>query len=139
MDFSIFWDDSKVPTEKDLTYTLGSMYKFWVYLKKFVHNKYEDATDEWNYLGRKYGWNFRIRNGKKVIMYFLPRHKYFKVAFVFGRKSVDKVFNSNESNKIKVKLESSKIYAEGHALGISVIDKNYIPDIERLIEIKIRN
>ena len=82
-DISIFQDKTITPTDNDLIEELGSTYDLWVLLNNFVLSKYPDGLSEWNYPGKKYGWSFRIKDKKRAIIYFLPRDKYFKVAFVF--------------------------------------------------------
>ena len=101
--------------------------------------KYPDGLAEWNYPGKKYGWSYRIKDKKRAIIYFLPRDKYFKVAFVFGQKATGIVLDSNISLDIKTELEQATKYAEGRGIRIDVKDKLILPDIKQLIEIKLKN
>lgn len=138
-DISIFTDKSTVPTDKDLVEKLESTYTLWMQLADFVMQKYPDGRAEWNYPGKKYGWSFRIKDKKRAIIYFLPRDKYFMVAFVFGQKATDMVLNSTVAQELKTNLEQSTKYAEGRGIRIAVENDSLIPDIQRLIEIKIAN
>jgi hypothetical protein len=82
--------------------------------------KYPTGLAEWNYPGKKYGWSYRIKDKKRAIIYFLPRDKYFKVAFVFGQKATDIVLASNISREIKTELEQATKYAEGRGIRIDI-------------------
>ena len=73
------------------------------------------------------------------MIYFLPRDKYFKVAFVFGQKATDIIAESDVSLKIKNELLQAKKYAEGRGISIDVLSDQIIPDIKTLIEIKLAN
>lgn len=100
-DASVFQDESAKPTDKDLAAKLDVAYDFWKQIHRTVLNKYPRGLAEWNYPGNKYGWNFRIKDNKRAIVYLLPRDKYFKVAFVFGQKATDEVLKSKVASAIK--------------------------------------
>ena len=138
-DISIFQDKAITPTENDLVEKLGSTYDLWILLQNFVLSKYPNGLSEWNYPGKKYGWSFRIKDKKRAIIYFLPRDKYFKVAFVFGQKATDIIMESDISPEIKAELMQAKKYAEGRGIRIDINDNLRIPDIKKLIEIKLAN
>lgn len=137
MDTSIFMDKKVVPTSTDLTMTLSSTYGFWVSIEEYAHLKYPAAVNEWNYSGDKYGWNFRIKDKKRAIIYLLPREGYFKAAFVFGQKATDAIQVSSISEAIKSELASARLYAEGRGIRIPVRDESVLEDIKELIDIKI--
>ena len=137
MDKSIFTEKSKKPTDKDLNRELGEFYKPWNDLKNYVYKKYPDAEEEWSF--SSFGWSYRIRDKKRVIIYIMPLNKYFKVSFVFGEKAVKNAFTSNINDAIKDIIKSAKVYGEGTGFRIDVKDKKLIPDIKKLVDIKIAN
>ena len=139
MDKSIFTDKKSIPCEEELIDSLDNTFKLWQLIIKFVHSKYPDAKDEWNYPGEKYGWNFRIKDKKRAIIYLLPREKYFKAAFVFGQKATDTIMKSQVSGEIKTELETAKVYAEGRGIRIDINNESVAEDIKTLIEIKLAN
>ena len=138
-DISIFRDKKITPSDKDLLEKLGATFDLWNQIQNFVLIKYPKGIPEWNYPGEKYGWSFRIKDKKRAIIYFLPRDKYFKVAFVFGQKATDYVLSSNISADIKIALEKATKYAEGRGIRIDVNDETIISDVKNLIEIKLDN
>jgi len=139
MDISIFTDKKNTPNNNDLIVTLGNTCSIWDKIVEYVHNKYPDAKDEWNYSGDKYGWSFRIKDKKRAIIYLLPRDNFFKVALVFGQKATDKIMNSEISNDLKEELNAAKVYAEGRGIRIDVKDENLLKDIQFLIDVKMAN
>ena len=138
-DISIFQDKTITPTDNDLVEKLDSIYDLWILLQNFVLSKYPNGLSEWNYPGKKYGWSFRIKDNKRAIIYFLPRDKYFKVAFVFGQKATDIVMASDISPEIKTELMQARKYAEGRGIRIDINNDLRLPDIKKLIEIKLAN
>lgn len=134
---SIFIDKNKVPNDNDLKESLGDTYELWHLIKDYAISKYPKGFEEWNC--SKYGWSFRIKDKMRVIIYLLPRDRFFKAAFVFGQKATDMIMKSQIANSIKAELDSAKVYAEGRGIRIDIIDKMIISDIEKLIDVKLAN
>jgi hypothetical protein len=93
--------------------------------------------DEWKHSGAKYGWSFRVKDKKRVIVYLMPRDKYFKVAMGFGQKAFEEVMKADISQDIKDMLAAAVVYAEGRGIRLEVRDASVIKDIRKLIDIKI--
>jgi hypothetical protein len=139
MDQSIFMNKAIIPNDKDLQIELGETYAFWKEIIDFVVLKYPKAAMEWSFPGNKYGWSFRLKDRKRVIIYLLPRERYFKVAFVFGQKAYDLIVDSPVSEFIKTELAAARVYAEGRGIRIDVKDHAILDDIRKLVEIKLSN
>lgn len=139
VDISIFQDKAIKPTDKDLPEKLGSSHQWWIQLHNFVLNEYPNGLAEWNYPGKKYGWSYRIKDKKRAIIYLLPRENYFKVAFVFGQKAFDQIMSSDISIEIKKELEQATKYVEGRGIRIRIDNDSKLPDIQKLIRIKLAN
>ncbi len=136
---SVFTDKGKEPTSTELKKALGITYDTWQTLADFTREAYPAAKEEWNLSGEKYGWSFRISDKKRVLLYLLPRDRFFKAAFVFGQKAMDKILESDVDNSIKDELKAAKPYAEGRGIRIEVKDKSKLDSIQKLIAIKIAN
>lgn len=136
---SVFMQKSTTPTKEDLKKALGDTFDLWTTLAEFTTNVFPDAFEEWKYSSEKYGWSFRICDKKRVLIYFLPRNGFFKVAFVFGKKGVDEIVNSTLSEGIVSEIKLAKTYAEGRGIRIEVKDQSITNDIKKLIAIKIKN
>lgn len=136
---SIFTDKNKEPAENDLKKALSHTYATWKSLCEYVLKSFPDAVVRWNFSGVKYGWSFRISDKKRVLLYLLPRDKFFRVAFVFGKKAMEEILKSDVDEHIKVELKNARPYAEGRGIRIEIRDKEQTHDIEKLIMIKIAN
>lgn len=136
MDKSIFTDKNNTPNDSDLANALGPCYDLWQNMKEYVLLKYPKATVEWKYPGDKYGWNFRLKDKKRAIVYLLPRDQYFKVAFVFGQKATDVILKSHVSEAIKADLAAARAYAEGRGITIEVKNSLVVNDVKELIDVK---
>ena len=139
METSIFMEKSIVPVLEDLQTALSDTYSFWSDIRNFVFENYPAAIEEWNFLGQKYGWSFRIKDKKWAVIYLLPRDGYFKAVFVFGGKACEQVYANNVNEAIKSELAAARQYAEGKGIQIDVNDIFCVEDIKRLILIKLAN
>ncbi len=138
-DISVFTDKNVEPAQNELAAKLGDTYALWNQVVEFVMKKYPLGMEEWNYPGKKYGWNLRIKDKKRAIIYLLPRDGYFKTAFVFGDKASEAVWKSNVSDGIKLDLKKATRYAEGRGIRIDVKNEFILPDVQSLVEIKLAN
>jgi hypothetical protein len=138
MDISLFTDKSKTPDTEDIKKLGDEYYDLWSEITDYVMEMYPSAIAEWNYPGAKYGWSFRIKDKKRVIIYLLPREKFFKVAFVFGQKAFDAIMNSDVNQAIKSELSQSVSYAEGRGIRIKA-EETIVNDIKTLVKIKLYN
>jgi hypothetical protein len=134
---SIFTNKANVPNDANLQSALGETYDLWQIIADYVHSKHSAAFDEWNYMGG--GWNFRVKDKKRVVIYLLPRDGFFKVALVFGQKATDMIMQSEVSEYIKTELEAAKVYVEGRGIRIEVKNHETVNDIKVLIDIKLAN
>lgn len=132
-------DKSAVPTSEDLEHGLRNTFEVWKNLEAFTKEQYENYTSEWHFSGEKFGWSYRIKDPKRVIIYLLPRDTFFKVAFVFGNKAFEQILKSNVADFIKAELSAAKQYAEGRGIRITTKDKDIMEDIQKLILIKLSN
>jgi len=138
MDTSIFTNKAEIPDDVSVSKALGDIFRVWMKIREYVTTVYPNAIEEWNYPGKNYGWNFRIKEKKRAIIYLLPRDKYFMTAFVFGAKATTEALASDISDDIKTIIESAKVYAEGRGFRIEVRNESIIADIKELIDIKLK-
>jgi hypothetical protein len=138
MVLSIFEDKSTQPTPKMVEQALSDRYSDWQNIIDFVLKHHKDAAEVWNY-GKSFGWSLRIKDSKRVIVYMTPCSKKFLVSLVFGKKATEEAYVGNISAKIISIIESAKVYAEGRGFRIEIESPELIPDIIKLIEIKLRN
>ncbi|MBW8359099.1 MAG: DUF3788 domain-containing protein [Weeksellaceae bacterium] len=134
---SIFTDKNNEPTAHDLEQALGGSAQIWKNLEMFAKECAPKASAEWKFTGEKYGWSYRVKDNKRILIYLLPRDQYFKAAFVFGPKATVQVIDSTVSEAIKTELLDARSYAEGRGIRVDVRDISNFEDLKKLIVIKI--
>jgi hypothetical protein len=139
MALSILDNKAIEPNDEQLANVLGNSINIWNSIKEFVHQQYPDVIEEWNYSGKNYGWGFRLKNKKRVLVYLTPCEGFFKVALVFGGNATNEALNSSVSNELKTIIKEAPVYAEGRGFRIEVNNFDILDDIKILIKIKLEN
>ena len=135
----IFTDKANHPSAKQLADALGKNYKHWQTIKDYVNKNYGPITDEWKFYGKNYGWQLKTLLKKRNLFFSIPYKSFFKIVFVFGDKAVKEIEKSGIAKELVTELLNAKKYMEGRGLPIDITSAKYIPDIKKLIEIKIKN
>lgn len=139
MALSCFTDSSVTPDNKALAAALSSSFSWWNEIKDFVFQQYPRAVEEWKHSGKNYGWGFRLKDSKRVIVYLTPAEGFFLFSIVFGEKATQEVLNSDISEDIKKTLREAKVYAEGRGVRLEITSKKMISDVKKLVLIKLKN
>lgn len=135
MALSCFDNKNLPPEDPDLMNCLGNAYEYWVTIRDAALNAAEGNTTEWNFGGNKFGWNLRIRDRKRVVIYLTPQLNYMMVAFVYGEAATRHALSADIADEIKAEINSAKVYAEGRGFRIRVTPSR-VEDILELIRIK---
>lgn len=106
-------------------------------IREFIKIEYGHLKSEWKYYNKKSGWTLKLFNKKRNVLYVVPCNKYFRIAFIFGDRASDKIFNSDLPEVIKKDLSETKKYAEGRTIQIEVRNETDLNNILQLIQIKL--
>jgi hypothetical protein len=136
-DPSAFTAKDSPPNTDGLKIVLADTYGLWERLRAEVLTRYPKAAEEWSFPGKTFGWSFRVKDSKRVIVYMLPRVGFFKAAFNFGQRAVDAIMASGVSPSIKQELATARVYAEGRGIRIDVREESDLDDVITLVEIKL--
>ena len=139
MTLSILDNKEIKPADEQLALVLGNTIKIWNSIKEFVHQLYPDVIEVWNYSGKNYGWGFRLKDKKRVIVYLTPCDRFFKFSLVFGDKATTEALKSPISDELKNIIREAPVYAEGRGFRIDVKNTELLDDLKTLISIKLTN
>ncbi|MGB5462491.1 MAG: DUF3788 family protein [Aureibaculum sp.] len=137
MSVSIYDDKNVVPNEKMLVHDLTDTKDYYDGICNFINTEYGDLKPEWKFYNKKSGWILKLFCKKRNVLFVIPLHGYFKVAFTFGQKATEVVLNSDVPDRIKNDLQLKKKYAEGRTFQIEVKNKIDYKIILQLIFIKL--
>ena len=139
MSASIYTEKFVEPDDKMLTYDLAESKSFLDKIAEFIESEYGDFRPEWKFYNQKSGWILKMFSKRRNVMFIVPCDNYFRVAFTFGGKASDLIFNSKLPDSLKMDLFEAKKYAEGRTIQIEVKTKNDLDNILEIIKIKLMN
>lgn len=135
MDSSIFTDKNQLPTRADIKQVLGKSYARWQELVNYILEQHPAAREEWNY--SKAGWNCRVKDSKRVIVYLMACDGFFRASFVLGARATTVILDSDISEDIKATITAAKVYAEGRGVRIEVKNKKTLQSVIKIAQVKL--
>lgn len=139
MALSFFTDPSGTPDNKALEAALSTSFSWWNEIKDFVFQQYPKAAEEWKHSGKSFGWGFRLKDTKRVIVYLTPADGFFLFSVVLGEKATKEVICSDISEDVKKTLREAKVYAEGRGIRLEIKSPKMVSDLKKLVLIKLKN
>ncbi len=139
MSASIYTEKLVKPDDKMLTYDLADTKSYFDKIAAFIESEYIDFKPEWKFYNQKSGWILKMFSKKRNVLFIIPCNKYFRVAFTFGDKASDLIFNSKLPDSIKKALFEAKKYAEGRTIQVEVKTSIDLDNILEMIRIKLAN
>lgn len=135
----VFNKKDAMPDEEMVRKALGSSYAYLENIRQFVKEEIGETVEEWKFYGQKLGWTLKKYLKKRNLFFIGMYPGYFRIAFVFGERAANNVFDSDIAEVLKKELSEARKYAEGRGINIKVDDDTYLDDIKELIRIKVQN
>jgi len=136
MALSALDDKSVDPTPAELKKVLGPSEEIWHYLISLVETTYGPLLEEWTFSGAKYGWNARLRQKKRTILYLIPQEQTFLVGMVLGDRALTLLRRDEVSTQTLALIDEAPRYGEGTGFRVPVTSVADCSDIETILEAK---
>ena len=104
----------------------------------YVHEKYPDSQEQWNYYKDGKSWLFRMIRKKKTLFWIGVLEHTFRITFWFGDKADSLIEKSNLPEVMKAEFRTAKRFNKIRALSIQVENDTDIENAIKLTEIRIR-
>lgn len=128
------------PSPPEVAAALGSSAVLWNDLVDSMAGKLGVTTQQWNgAYPHKYGWSLILQLKKRRILYLVPCHNCFRVAFILSDKAVAATHAIKLPQKVVQALAQAPHYPEGTGLRLTVNKATDLPPIRKLAEIKLAN
>jgi hypothetical protein len=134
---SVFDDREVPPTEETLAHALGRAAAAWFELRERVLRDCAPLTQEWAFAGPRFGWSFRLKRGKRVIVYMTPSTGHFLASFALGEKACAAARDASLPASILEAIEAAPRYAEGRGVRLPVRTKRDADAVAKVAAIKL--
>lgn len=139
MSANAFIDKLAKPDDQALVRALGKTYPLWAEIEEHVATVHGESTEGWKYYGPKSGWTLKTLRRKPNLFFFTPYQGYFRIAFVFGDRTVAEILKSDLPKAVIEEVKNAKKYAEGRGLRVEVKTRRDVESVKKLIAIKVMN
>lgn len=135
MSIGTFVDKDHQPTLPEVFDALGAQQSLWEKLTQFIANNYP-IPGEWNFGGKKYGWNVWYRKSGKTLVSMYPQQGGFVVQIVLGKDQVEQALDLKLGKNVGTMLKETPQFHDGRWLFIRVKTEKDIKDIQQLLQVK---
>lgn len=139
MSASIFDLKSNPPNEAMLEHELGPAMDWLNQIRNYIESHYGNLSVEWKFYGQKSGWVLKVYQKKRNILFVVPLHETFKVAFTFGDKAIQLIMDGDLPNHIKQELTNAPKHVEGTTIQLHITSKEQTVQLFELIRIKLNS
>lgn len=135
MSIGTFLDKDHQPTMPEVFDALDTKQPLWEKLTQFISNNYP-IPGEWNFGGKKYGWNLRYRKSGKALVSLFPQQDSFVANIVLGKDQVEQALRLEFVSNVGKLLKETPQLHDGRWLFIPVTTEEEIEDIQQLLQVK---
>ncbi len=133
-----FLGKPKQPCEDEVVAALGPTAKLWSEFIEWMAMEKGVEGQEWKgiYVD-KYGWNLRLKQKSRNIVYLGPGTGCFMVSFVLSDKALQAAKDAHLPKAIADALVAAPHYPEGNGVRLLVHRASDLPSIRKIVTIKL--
>jgi len=135
MAVGLFLDKDHQPSADELFAALGASGPLWERLVRFIADTYQ-MPGEWNYGGKKYGWNLWYRKSGKSLTSLYPQQGHLVAQVVLGREEGERALALALGEHVGGMLRDTPLLHDGRWLFIPVMAERDAADVEQLFLVK---
>jgi hypothetical protein len=132
-----FDDKAHKPTDKRLATALGKSKKCWDAILEGVDRARGGLGCEWKFYGAKFGWQLKVMDKKRTVLYLVPREGGFLAAMALSERAVAAVRVSSLPPTLVSEIETAKVLPEGRPARIEVTSAKQLEVVRQLMAIQL--
>ena len=133
----VFVEKGREPGPAALARALGPAHAHWDALLGFVEAEAPSAKPEWRFYGARYGWQLKVVEGKRALLYLVPHAGSFLAALALRRPALEAVRAAGVPAALLREIEAAKPGPEGHPARVEVRTAKDLKNVERLVRAKL--
>lgn len=132
----VFADARRPPDDADLDAALGPNKARWDELLAHISAAHPELVCEWKFYGAKHGWQFKVSDKRRAILYAIPKHGTFTASLALDDAGVKAAQASSLPAPLIAAMLAEPVRPEGRAARVEVSTKAHVQQVERLLSIK---
>ena len=129
---------SNPPDDVTLAQTLGKTKNVWNAVVDHIDRLPNGLVRKWKFYGTKYGWQMKVTDGKRAVLYLIPHEGSFLAALALNDQAVAALRSQKIPLPLLREITTAKTYPEGRPARIEVTTKSDLTVVKKLLAIKLR-
>jgi hypothetical protein len=132
---SAFTEKAGPPDDDALGAVLGAARKHWEALLAHVDGSHADLRREWKFYGAKYGWQLKVLDRKKAVLYLIPHERSFMAALPLGPRAVEELASTPLPPALVEEIRGAKASPEGQPARVEVRTAAQATQVKQLLDL----
>lgn len=134
---SVLLDKSEAPDDARLASVLKASKASWDGVVALAAALAPKATPEWKFYGAKHGWQLKILEKKRSLVYLVPGEGSFVAALALDARALESLEGSKLPAALLDEIKAAKRAPEGHPARVTVTKKKDLASVEVLLRAKL--
>jgi Protein of unknown function (DUF3788) len=129
---------SKHPDDATLEQALGATKKLWDAIVAHLDSLPNELVREWKYYGKKHGWQMKVTDGKRAVLYLIPHDGSFRAALALNDQAAAALRSQKIPPSLVREITTAKAYPEGRPARVDVTSRSDLSVVKKLLALKLR-
>ena len=134
---SVFDRRDHPPDDTSLAATLGATKAHWDALLALLATRAKGVAQEWKFYGGKLGWQLKVSEKKRALVYLVPHERSFLAAMALRPDAIAALRAHALPEALVREIETAKESPEGRPARVEVRDAQDADVVRRLLAIKL--
>jgi hypothetical protein len=126
------------PDDATLEQALGTTKKLWNAIVAHLDSLPNGLAREWKYYGKKHGWQMKVTDGKRAVLYLIPHDGSFRAALALNDQAVAALPSQKIPPSFVREITTAKAYPEGRPARVEVTGTGDLTVVKKLLALKLR-
>ena len=129
---------SKPPDDARLQKALGKTKKLWDAIVAHLDSLPNGFVREWKYYGKKHGWQMKVTDRKRSVLYLIPHDGSFRAALALNDQAAAALRSQKIPPSLVREITTAKAYPEGRPARVEVTSTSDLTVVKKLLALKLR-
>jgi hypothetical protein len=126
------------PDDATLEQALSTTKKLWDAIVAHLDGLPNELVREWKYYGNKHGWQMKVTDGKRAVLYLIPHDGSFRAALALNDQAVAALQSQKIPPSLVREITTAKAYPEGRPARVDVTSRSDLTVVKKLLALKLR-
>jgi Protein of unknown function (DUF3788) len=126
------------PDDATLEQALSTTKKLWDAIVAHLDSLPNGLVREWKFYGKKHGWQMKVTDGKRAVLYLIPHDGSFRAALALNDQAAAALRSQKIPPSLVREITTAKAYPEGRPARVNVTRRSDLTVVKKLLALKLR-